>query len=91
MGICFSLRSVLTLNFTLEVSHCGCTKQIFKKGKSESSYDQDVPVDQDIKLQVLHAFKDNSKTAVSIETCQNGRYSAILDSHHRVLVQVINF
>ena len=52
--------------------------------------EEQVIADVEQKLDILHAFKDRSKLAVSIEASPNGRYSAILDFHHRVLIQVPN-
>ncbi len=51
---------------------------------------EDVSADVEQKLDILHAFKDRSKSAVIIEQSPSGRYAAILDSHHRILIQVFN-
>ena len=49
---------------------------------------EDAPADTEQKLEILHAFKDRSKSAVVIEPSPNGRYAAILDAHHRIIIQV---
>ena len=51
---------------------------------------EDTPVDTEQRLEILHAFKDRSKSAVVIEPSPNGRYAAILDAHHRIIIQVRN-
>ena len=37
-------------------------------------------------LHVRHAFKDNSKSAVCIRISPDGKYSAILDEHNRIIL-----
>ena len=37
-------------------------------------------------LQIRHAFKDNTKSAVCIRVSPDGRYSAILDEHNRIIL-----
>ena len=45
-----------------------------------------VQPDPEQTLHIRHAFKDNSKTAMSIKMSPDGRYAAILDEHNRVLL-----
>ena len=45
-------------------------------------------VDVEQKLDFLHSFIDTSKSAIAIESSPNGRYAAIQDYHHRILIYV---
>ena len=54
-------------------------------GKTEDDDPASQP-DQEQFLHIRHAFKDTSKTAVSIKRSPEGRYLAVLDEHNRVLL-----
>ena len=54
-------------------------------GNSENDDPVDQP-DPEQSLHIRHAFKDNTKTAVCIKISPDGRYTAILDEHNRVLL-----
>jgi hypothetical protein len=61
---------------------------VFYLFKGGSAIEEPTVADVELKLDILHKFMDMSKSAISIEASPNGRYAAILDCHHRILIQV---